>query len=63
MNLKCPEIANVAEIILEVRKTGQADILARIIGMGTTSTTISERKNKDSTEKAEDESERQFALK
>ena len=52
MNLKCPEIANIAEIILEVRKTGQADILAWIIGMGTT---ITEKKNKASTEKAEDE--------
>ena len=51
MNLKCPEIANIAEIILEVRKTGQADILAWIIGMGTTST---EKKNKASTKKAED---------
>ena len=62
MNLKCPEIANIAEIILGVRKTGKANILAWIIEMGTTSTTISERKN-ESTEKAEDESERQFALK
>ena len=59
MNLKCPEIANIAEIILEVRKTGQADILAWIIGMGTTST---KRKNA-STKKVEDESERQCALK
>ena len=62
MNLKCPEIANIAEIILEVRKTGQADILAWIIGMGTTSTRITERKSA-STEKAGDESERQCALK
>ena len=56
MNLKCPEIANIAEIILEVRKTGQADILAWIIGMGTT---ITERKNA-STEKAEDEELREM---